>query len=296
MIQAIEDELKNYLYTAAKPVQELLMISQDKHPLWKDNLEIVQLANQQILQPSGAFPDERILAFVGLHAQTAIIGKRSSIGFLITNFRILTQTDFSVIGTSKSAQINLFTQNQDPKDVINRIWSDFFIKNTLSIPQEQLSALKEALDAVVNIVLPELQKMNYLPKEIEKSATIHERIKDLGLQNVLKSYAQEEKLLKKFAEKHKVSDIILGVVDKPFFGGVYGLVITLSGITSRDLMEDSVTSTWNEIKQYPATISDKNDTISAGRQNHIIPDYQKEYLPSIILLINELATGEVSII
>lgn len=291
----MENQLKDYLENASQSVQEVLMISQVAHPIWEDSMEILQLANQQMLQPLGIFPNERIIAFIGIHARTAITGKRNSLGFLITNFRILAQTDVAVIGSARNAQAYLFTQNLVAEELGIKVWNDFFIKNTMSIPQEQLSALQNALEDVVNIVLPELQQLNYLPKEIKKSTNIYERIKDLGLQGVLKNYSEDEKRFKKFAEKHKVSDIIVGSVDKPLFGGVYGLVITLTGITSRDLMEDSLSSTWDEIKQYPATIGDKNDTILAGRKVHFVPTFEKDSIPSIITLINELANGEVSI-
>ena len=87
-----------------------------------------------------------------------------------------------------------------------------------------------------------------------------------------------------------MGDIICGIVDKPFFGGVYGLVITKNGIT-----EDSVTNSWQEIKDNPATIGNKKEIIHAGQKNHIVPSYQSELIPSIITLINEIANGEILI-
>ena len=100
--------------------------------------------------------------------------------------------------------------------------------------------------------------------------------------------------MKKFAAKHSVSDILFGIVDKPFFGSSYGLVITKAGVTSRDAMEDSVTSTWEEIRKTPAIVGPKNDVILAGQKKHVLPQYQSPSVQSVIILINELANGEVS--
>lgn len=294
-MQNIENELKNYLENADKSIQEILFIPNNNHPIWDDNLEILQLANKQILQPLGIFPTEQVFAFIGMHSRTVITGKRDSIGFLITNFRILIQTDFSVIGTAEKAQNILFTKAQNPDELSAKAWNDFLVKNRATIGQEQLEAFQESLNEVIEIVLPQIQNLNYLPEEILKSTHIDARIKDLGLQSTLKNNEQDEKKIKQFAEKFKVSDIQFGVLDKPFFGGVYGLVITKTGITSRDLMEESVTSTWEEISKNPATLGEKKDVILAGQQRHIVPSHASQFVPSIITLINELATGEVLI-
>ncbi len=293
-MEKIKHDLKNYLENAGEPIQKVLITSQEGHPVWSDYLEITQLAWQQIAQPVGVLPDEYFLAFVGVHAK-GVVGKRNSIGFLVTNFRILMQVDFSFVGTTDKAQIYKFARRQTPEEVSGKVWNDFFVKNTLEIEQEMLSGMRSALDAVMGIVLPRLQSMNHLPEEIKKSANAGDRIKELGLQEVLKSYGQNEKHLRKFAEKYNVPGIVFGAVDKPLFGGAYGLVITPSGITSRDVMEESMTSSWDEIRQHPATKGDANDAILAGQKTHIVPMFQKEYVPSIVVLINELATGEVKL-
>ena len=174
------------------------------------------------------------------------------------------------------------------------MWNDFSITNTLSINQEQLFALQTALKDSVGIILPALQHLKHLPEELKKSNNINERIKDLGLQKILKNY-DEEKYLKKFASKHNIPNIMFGIVDKPFFMGVYGLVISKNGITSRDLMEDIVSSTWAEIKQNPASISSKDDEVLAGQKNHIIPPIYAKSIPPLIVIINEIANAEIVI-
>lgn len=291
-MENLQKSLVNYLQNADKSVQEILFVPTDVHPVWEDNPEILALANEQILQPAGILPNEEILVFIGMHAKTMFTGKRDSVGFLITNLRILTQTDYSVIGKAESAQSTLFTKRQNVDDIVPTVWQDFSKKNQLSIPGEQLSAMQTALKNVLDLVLPNLQQLSSLPDEIIQSKHIHDRIRDLGLQSALKSYDQDEKKLKKFAEKYNLSDVQFGIVDKPFFGGVYGLVITKDGIVSRDAMEDSFTSSWQELQNDPAKMGEKNDVILAGGKLHVIPTFQKEFAPSLIILINELANGE----
>ncbi|MEM6863812.1 MAG: hypothetical protein AAF575_01470 [Bacteroidota bacterium] len=296
MAKNIENKLKDYLFNTEKSIQEVLFVpNTPQHPLWDDNLKVLQLANQQILQPLGAFPKEHIYAFIGVHARTKIIGKRDSIGFLVSNFRVLAQTDCSVIGTAKNAQVYLFTKTQKPEKVFAEIWNDFMVKNQLMIEEEQLLSLNTALNAVVKIVLPELQKENYLPSEIEKSLNIDGRINEMGLQGELKSYIEDEKKYKTFSKKYKISDILFGSLDKPLFGGLYGFVITKTGLTSRDLMEDIVTSAWQEIKENPAKINIEKSTIIAGQKKHVVPSHQSHVVPTIIILINEIANGEIMI-
>ncbi|MCD9854905.1 hypothetical protein LUD75_09325 [Epilithonimonas sp. JDS] len=294
-MENIKRNLANYLENADETVQQILFVPADIHPVWEDNAEILELAEQQILRPVGSLPDEQVFAFIGMHSKTLFTGKRDSIGFLITNFRILTQTDFSVIGTAELADVNPFTQKQDEDDLMIEVWNNFIKKNTLSIPHEQLAAIKTALQDVLEIVLPQLQQLNYLPNEIVKSNRINDRIRDLGLQSALKSYEQDEKKMAKFAEKYSISGIQFGMVDKPLFGGVYGLVITKTGIVSRDLMEDSFASSWQEIQINPAVIGEKKDNIVAGGKTHIVPSHCSEFVPSLIILLNELANGEVVI-
>ncbi|MBV6880025.1 hypothetical protein NG800_007120 [Epilithonimonas ginsengisoli] len=144
-MENLQKSLVNYLQNSDKSVQETLFVTTDVHPVWEDNPEILVLANEQILQPVGILPNEEILVFIGMHAKTMFTGKRDSVGFLITNFRILTQTDYSVIGKAESAQSTLFTKRQNVDDIVPTVWQDFSKKNQLSIPGEQLSAMQTAL-------------------------------------------------------------------------------------------------------------------------------------------------------
>ncbi|ADV50120.1 hypothetical protein Celal_2841 [Cellulophaga algicola DSM 14237] len=294
-MENITNDLINYFQNSTEATQQILFLSEVEHPIWDDYLKIIEIANKQILEPLGLIPNEHILAFIGVHAKTLITGKRDSVGFLITNFRVLSQTDMPGLLKAEKAAVNFFTQTNLPEEINTNVWKNFLIKNKLSVPEEQLNAMQAALKNVLSIALPQLQKLNYLPEKIIKTSNIKERIKELELEDVLKSYVENEKKMRKFSEKHSVSDIKFGMVDKPLFGGAYGLVLTPKGITSRDLMQDSVTSTWDAIRSNLATVTDKKDVINAGKENHIIPPYYAEFVAPLIILINEIANGEVVI-
>lgn len=83
------------------------------------------------------------------------------------------------------------------------------------------------------------------------------------------------------------------MIDKPFFGSSYGLVITNNGITSRDVMEDAISCTWQEIKTNLAITGEKDDIFYAASKKHIIPQHKSNSLSNLIILINEIALGEI---
>ena len=156
--------------------------------------------------------------------------------------------------------------------------------------------LEIPLKTVLTIVLLQLKTEGQLPDEIKKATDLKGRIKQLGIEDQLKFYTENEKKYKKFANKHKIEGILLGSLAAPLlFGGLYGFVLTNEGLISRDLMEEAVRSSWQEIKEYPAQKSQEGDAFTIGHKKHFIPAHQKEYLEPFLTLINEIAQGEVSL-
>ncbi|WP_282143352.1 hypothetical protein [Cellulophaga baltica] len=294
-MEKLTKDLINYFENTSEAIQQVLFVAEVKHPIWDDYLTIIEKATQQIATPIGLLPKEYSIAFIGVHAKTLITGKRDSIGFLITNFRVLSQTDMSGLLKAEKAIITSFTQTNTPEALNESIWESFLEKNKLSVSQEKKVAMQTALKDLLTLLMPKLQELNYLPEKIVKTSDIKERIIELGLEDVVKSYLDNEKKMKKFSEKYAIPNIRFGIVDKPLFGGVYGLVLTPDGITSRELMENSVTCSWDAIKANLATTTEKKDVINAGKENHTIPPYYAEFVGAIIILINEIAHGEVLI-
>jgi len=120
-------------------------------------------------------------------------------------------------------------------------------------------------------------------------------VKKLSIQKDLESFDENKKIITKFSKKFKVKNILYGMVDKPFFGSPYGIVITNEGIVSRDVMEDPISSTWVEIKKKLAIEGEKVDIFYAAAKKHVIPLHKSNSLSSLIILINEIALGEVTL-
>ncbi len=289
--------LEDYLNTASLSVKQVLMAENIKHPEWEDNAEIIEIAKQQMLTSIDVLSDESVLAFIGVHAKIPLIGKRHSIGFLITNYRVVIQTEVTLVNRDMFPKIEHFLQRADADEMGIRLWDDFSNKNTLVTSEEQLEGMQIALKDSLKLILPKLQGLNYLPEEIKKATSIEGRIKELNLHKVLKAVKDEQKLTAKFIEKCVLVDvdILYAVLDKPLFSSPYGLVITKKGIISRDFGEKRKKSSWEEIINSPAIVGEEEAQLSIGGKKHVIPSYQKEHLPAIINLINEIAQGTISI-
>ncbi|MCC9043980.1 hypothetical protein LNQ81_14990 [Myroides sp. M-43] len=289
--------LEDYLNTASLSVQQVLMADNIKHPEWEDNAEIMEIAKQQMLASIDVLSDESIFAFIGVHAKIPLVGKRHSIGFLITNFRVITQSDVTFVNRDIIPKLEYFIQKSDAEELGIRLWDDFSNKNTLVTSEEQLEGMEIALQDSLKLILPKLQGLNYLPEEIKKATDLKGVIRELGLHNILKSTSEEQKLVTKFVQKCELVgvDILYVILDKPLFSSPYGMVITKTGIVSRDFGEESVTSLWEEIKRSPAIVGEEETQFSIGGKKHFIPSYQKEHLPAIINLINEIAQGTISV-
>ncbi|WP_177763826.1 hypothetical protein [Flavobacterium sp. I3-2] len=294
-MNTIKIKLDHFLQNADSSIQELTFITDSKHPVWDDNAQIIELAKKQVLEAVEKLPNEEVLTYIGVHAKSRFSNKRDTLGFVITNFRILIETDISVLFEKENATIILFSMKSNSKQIADEALTIFKKKSTMKIDETFFNGFKNALENTLEIILTELKNENTLPLEIKKASNISDRIKELNLQNDLKSLTENEKLILKFAEKFQISDIKYAMIDKPFFGSSYGLVITNNGITSRDVMEDAISCTWQEIKTNLAIAGEKDDIFYAAAKKHVIPQHKSNSLSNLIILINEIALGEIDL-
>lgn len=289
----IEQNLTRYLMNAPQSVQEVLFVANGlSHPIWIDSTEVLGLVKQQFLETIETHhPQEVIFAFVGIKATNPITGDRQCVGFAITNRRIIIQNQ-QVKSRLKTID---FYQNQNPEQVCAKAWGIFNIQNTLSFSQANQIAFKGALKAVVAIVLPELQTMEFLDEQPPKSNKIDLRIKELRLNEFIRSLEDDERRILKFAEKHQIQDPLYTMLDKPLFGSTHGIVITKNGVTCRDTSENVFSVSWQDIKQNLAYLDDKKDIIYVGQTQLILPSSKAEAASAVVSLLNEVAWNEVSI-
>ena len=244
-----------------------------KHPVWDDADEVFAKAVEQILDKSlglqkgvnysktPKFYGARPLAFIGVHAQ--MIG-RKSIGFLLTSRHLLVKFDASVTNADEVAaafRLGKYLQNE----LETLAWQELE-KCEFEIDGEMKAAMKTALKAVLQAVLEEGVKV--------EERTIADKILELELGEALKTPLDETKLLSKSLSVFKPVSPMLHSLDRSLLGKPYGVILDERGLISRELMEEPVFSSWDEIRG--AQIEVKEDAVIIGEKEHKIPFELKE--------------------
>ncbi|WP_122862350.1 hypothetical protein [Campylobacter showae] len=249
-----------------------------KHPVWDDAQEVFAKAVEQILDKSlglqkgvdysktPKFYGAQPVAFIGVHAQ--MIG-RKSIGFLLTQRHLLVKFDASATNADEVAaafRLDKYLQNE----LENLAWQELE-KCEFEIEDEMKAAMKRALKAVLNAIFEEGVQSD--------EAKISDKLLELGLGEALKTPLDESKLLSKSLGIFKSSSPIFHSLDRALFGlgKPYGVILDERGLISRDLMEEPVFSSWDEIRGTPVTVKEgEEDAIIIGEKEHKIPFELKE--------------------
>ena len=267
--------LDEILLSFDKNTQNVLFLNGKgaKHPVWDDAQEVFAKAVEQILDKSlglqkgvdysktPKFYGARPIAFIGVHAQ--MIG-RKSIGFLLTQRHLLVKFDASATNADEVAaafRLDKYLQNE----LENLAWQELQ-KCEFEIEDEMKAAMKRALKAVLNAIFEEGVQSD--------EAKISDKLLELGLGEALKTPLDESKLLSKSLGIFKPSSPIFHSLDRALFGlgKPYGVILDESGLISRDLMEEPVFSSWDEIRGAPVTVKEgEEDIIIIGEKEHRIP-------------------------
>lgn len=269
ILLSFDENTQNVLFLNGKGV---------KHPVWDDADEVFAKAVEQILDKSlglqkgvdysktPKFYGARPLAFIGVHAQ--MIG-RKSIGFLLTQRHLLVKFDASATNADEVAaafRLDKYLQNE----LENLAWQELE-KCEFEIDGEMKAAMKRALKAVLNAIFEDGVQND--------EAKISDKLLELGLGEALKTPLDESKILSKSLSIFKPSSPIFHSLDRALFGlgKPYGVILDESGLISRDLMEEPVFSSWDEIKDAPVTVKEgEEDAIIIGEKEHQISPELKE--------------------
>lgn len=241
-----------------------------KHPVWDDADEVFAKAVEQILDKSlglkkgvdysktPKFYGARPLAFIGVH--TRIV--RRSIGFLLTQRHLLVKFDASAANADEVAAAFRLGEHS-PDELENLAWQELE-KCEFEIDGEMRAAMKRALKAVLQAVFEEGVKA--------EECTIADKILELELGEALKTPLDETKLLSKSLSVFKPVSPMLHSLDRSLLGKPYGVILDERGLISRELMEELVFSSWNEIAGASITVKDgEEDAIIIGEKEHKIP-------------------------
>lgn len=264
--------LEQILASLDESAQKVLVLGGAKHPVWDDANEVFALATRQILDKSlgrqegadyggtvkfyGALP----IAFIGVH--TRIV--RRSIGFLLTQRHLLVKFDASATNADEVAaafRLGKYLQNE----LENLAWQELE-KCEFEIEDEMKAAMKRALKAVLNAIFE-----SGVQNDEDK---ISDKLLELGLGEALKTPLDESKILSKSLGIFKPSSPIFHSLDRALFGlgKPYGVILDERGLISRDLMEEPVFSSWDEIADAPVTVKEgEEDVIIIGEKEHKIP-------------------------
>ena len=267
--------LDEILFSFDENTQNVLFLNGNgaKHPVWDDAQYVFAKAVEQILDKSlglqkgvdysktPKFYGARPLAFIGVHAQ--MIG-RKSIGFLLTSRHLLVKFDASAVNADEVAvafRLGKYLQNE----LENLAWQELE-KCEFEIEDEMKAAMKTALEAILQAVLEEGVKA--------EERTIADKILELELGEALKTPLDETKLLSKSLSVFKPVSPMLHSLDRSLLGKPYGVILDERGLISRELMEEPVFSSWDEIRG--AQIEVKEDAVIIGKKEHQIPPELKE--------------------
>ena len=249
-----------------------------KHPVWDDAQEVFAKAVEQILDKSlglqkgvdysktPKFYGARPIAFIGVHAQ--MIG-RKSIGFLLTQRHLLVKIDASATNADEVAaafRLGKYLQNE----LENLAWQELE-KCEFEIEDEMKAAMKRALKAVLNAIFED-----GVQNDEDK---ISDKLLELGLGEALKTPLDESKLLSKSLGIFKPSSPIFHSLDRALFGlgKPFGVILDERGLISRDLMEEPVFSSWDEIADASVTVKEgEEDVVIIREKEHQIPFELKE--------------------
>ena len=263
--------LEQILASLDESAQKVLVLGCAKHPVWDDADEVSAKAVEQILDKSlglqkgvdysktPKFYGARPLAFIGVHAQ--MIG-RKSIGFLLTQRHLLVKFDASAVNIDEVAAAFRLGEHS-PDELENLAWQELE-KCKFEIEDEMKAAMKTALKAVLQAVLEEGVKV--------EERTIADKILELELGEALKTPLDETKLLSKSLSVFKPVSPMLHSLDCSLFGKPYGVILDERGLISRDLMEEPVFSSWDEIVDASMAVKEgEEDVIIIGEKEHKIP-------------------------
>lgn len=244
-----------------------------KHPVWDDAHEVFAKAVEQILDKSlglqkgvdysktPKFYGAQPVAFIGVHAQ--MIG-RKSIGFLLTSRHLLVKFDASAVNVDEVAaafRLGKYLQNE----LETLAWQELQ-KCEFEIDGEMKSAMKRALKAVLNAIFED-----GVQNDEDK---ISDKLLELGLGEALKTPLDESKLLSKSLSIFKPSSPIFHSLDSALFGlgKPFGVILDERGLISRDLMEEPVFSSWDEIADASVTVKEgEEDVVIIREKEHQIP-------------------------
>ncbi|QAV71342.1 hypothetical protein ESZ53_13400 [Salinibacterium sp. UTAS2018] len=291
------------------------------HPVFDDAAQVFEDAVEQLLLADAPRTHEVPLLFVGYHAMNRFTRKRQTMGFLVTDQRLIVQENFGgVFGRELPNYRMLPLTSADPVAASHALtasvasaydWSDLVkLFGTESAeghsPEFRLTQL--LTDAVTSVV--QLSQALGLAvagapgadEEEEKStaAELVPRLAELGIRSevMLADDPRLAKMLKKFGPKVGLGGdetIAFASLDKTF-AGVYGIVVTDIAVRSCDLMEEPIVSLRSAIDPAAIKLDEQAKAIitEPGVAHVLVSHLSADVKGGIVTAMRELIAGDVT--
>jgi hypothetical protein len=256
-----------------------------------------------------AGPDRELpLLYVGYHLMNRLTRRRESLGFLVTDRRLIVQDNTSGIRRRPNPTSHaLYADDRTPTVVAEELVAtstesyDWTLARRLVTPIVEPDLLA-ALTAGVAAVLANLAVTGFTPppRVVSTSAAhLEGRVHELGLGTVVKFPAdpKQQKHLAKLAKALALpadSTVRFTVTDATI-AGPYGLVVTADTIYSKDLSEAAVGTPITQVDVAGLAFSaDGKSLVLAPGQLHTVPSHlDAAQKAALVTLLKEFASGAV---
>jgi hypothetical protein len=268
------------------------------HPRFSDAAEVFWLAAEQL--SFDAATGELPLLFIGAHSMSVLTRKRESLGFLLTDRKVITQADVSALFRAQPPVDYPFFRGETVTELIEAVRRDYdwrYSKSLVTVPDREvfLGLLGDAAASVVDLLgeLPERPA-------VVRATDVRSRAEELGLSDVVR-YPDNPKFAKHFAKIAKGFVLPAGAtvriaVTDATIAGPYGLVVTETAVHSKDLMETPETTQLADLRDGRIRFSDDGKTLLLGAEDtpHTFPAHldatQKN---ALLVILGELADGDI---
>lgn len=282
---------------------------QTDHPEFDDAADVFWFAAEQLMTSTPDRADELPLLYLDYHLMSRITRHRESLGFLLTDQRLIVQDDTAGIRRRKDAVgFPLYSDDRDPHDVAADLVAeatatyDWSLGRPLVGPAVE-SDLLAILTASVAAVLDTLAATGNAPAAREPVTTARDlrgRIDELDLTVVVKfpDDAKQQKHFTKLTKAFALPDAsaIQFTVTDVTLAGPYGLVVTSDTIYSKDLMEHPVSTSISQVDAAGVAFSDDiKSLVLAADEVHTVPSHlTAAQRTSLVVLLREVVGGTLS--
>lgn len=271
-------QLEKYLQNVDEISQKVLFInSQNAHLVWEDAREVLEKAQKQILTDSARNISGEILAFIGVQTP---LPTSYSLGLLITTQYIFIQTKASIFNAAGTADLIKIGSGEEHK-----AYEIFEQKCEFIVSDEMKLAIKTVFEDVLQIIASYIVQ---IPQS--DNLNLDGLLVNFSLDGQLLKPDMDTKILQKASKVFKFSNVKLFALDEMIFSlsKPFGIIIDENGLATRDLGDEAVYSSWEQIANAQVKILEDKSKIQIGEITHFLPSQIEPLRENFIKFLNVL--------